>query len=128
MQKVIHLEFYYSSVEFKLFEQYGDVNRILQLIKEVENAGIPCRIVDTKDMTDDERSNVYLTSCVPAVKNKYPIRQVFGSKKYSGTFFGTKVPALLIYGGGRYPEHVFPHKEKGQLVTIEMFLETLIKK
>lgn len=95
MQKITRLEFYYNSVEFEPFEQYGDLSRTLQLLKQTENAGILCVIVDTKDLTDNERNNIYSTACVPVVKNKYPIRQIFGSKRYIGTYFGTKAPPLL---------------------------------
>lgn len=76
----------------------------LQRAEDLRRQGWKVRLVDTSQMTEDERYAVYVRSTTPAMKNKNPIRQVFGSRKQSGFMFGSGVPALLIQAPCRSPK------------------------
>ena len=82
------------------------------------------QIVDTNDMTEQERMNNYITACLPSVKHKYRVRTVFGTNRQSGIFFGKHQPALYLEGD---LWHVCPHEKNGTLITIEEFLSNLLK-
>jgi len=85
--------------------------------------------IDTRDMNEEELGKIYSKSCYPSVyTKKYKIRQVFGSRKKSASFFCRGVPALLVYEDIEYPVDVYPHEEKGgKIITIKEFLEKLTK-
>jgi hypothetical protein len=59
------------------------------------------------------------------MKNKNPIRLVFGSHKHSVSQFGLGVPALLVQSSSDEVVDVFPHKESERIVTINEFLSSL---
>jgi len=56
----------------------------------------------------------------------YRIRKVFGSARDSGKYFGREVPALLVYENDELID-VYPHEERGKLITIEEFLVRKLK-
>lgn len=105
----------YNSGVFEALERANDLCR----------KGWKVRTVDTAHMNEDERFAVYLKATTPAMKNKNPIRQVFGSRKQSAFMFGLGIPALLVQTSTGEVVDVFPHKESERIVTINDFLSSL---
>ena len=97
----------------------------LERAEDLRKQGWKIRAADTAQMTADERYAAYLRAMTPAVKNKNPIRQVFGSRKQSGFMFGLGVPALIVQAPSGAVVDVFPHKESDRIVTINEFLSSL---
>jgi hypothetical protein len=97
----------------------------LERAEDLRKQGWKIRAVDTAQMTEDEKYAAYLRSTTPAMKNKSPIRQVFGSLKQSGFMFGLGVPALLVQSPSGEVVDVFPHRESERIVTINEFLSSL---
>ncbi|MCS6936973.1 MAG: hypothetical protein RMJ96_03495 [Candidatus Bipolaricaulota bacterium] len=69
----------------------------------------------------------YMKAVMPAVLRKYRVRQVFGSKRHPGRFFGKEVPALVVYENG-HPRDIYPHEENGQVISIKAFLESFLRR
>lgn len=125
--KLIH---HSGTVPFDSAENEGlELLKIQGLLERLEKLGVVWETIDTAPMSADQLSDLYIESILPAVYRKYHVRQVFGSKRHSGSFFGKGVPALLVYEpGGRYPSDVYPHRAGDHIVTIRAFLEDLLKK
>jgi len=103
---------------------------ILRLLEALEAQGhITCEVVDTDTLPNRVLHEIYTKATIPAVQKGrlgYSIRQVFGSRRKSGTFFGKQVPALLVYEAGeQYPTDVYPHQLGPVTITIREFLESL---
>ena len=95
-------------------------------IEDLCRHGVKIRVVDTAQMSDQERWTAYMGVIAPSVMKKYPIRQVFGSRRQSGFMFGRGVPALVVQTPpGEMAEDVFPHEESGRIVTINESLSRL---
>ena len=99
-------------------------DRAMQLLKKMK---VSFEIVDTSQLPDDELYNAYSDACTPSVYRKFRIRQIFGSRRHSGWLFGKGVPALLVYEGSQeYPVDVYPHEERGRIITIREYVEKLL--
>lgn len=106
-----------------------DLTEIKAILQRLEQFGVSREIINTTTLSDKELSNLYIEAVLPAVYKKYPVRQVFGSKRNSGFLFGKGVPALLVSEPGQqYPTDVYPHRNGDGVVTIRAFLEDLLKK
>jgi hypothetical protein len=101
------------------------IDEALKRTEDLSRQGVQVRVVDAAQMTEDERFAVYVRATTPAMKNKNPIRQVFGSLKHSASMFGLGVPALLVQTQLGEVLDVFPHKESERIVTINEFLSSL---
>ncbi len=113
------LTFYWNS---KHPEPRTDVEKVLKLIRSL-GKNVTTRLIDTSNMTDEERYQAYIESVMPAVYNRYNARKVFGTNRISGVFFGKEQPALVLKDGKKWD--VYPHLERKRLVTIEGCLEKL---
>ncbi|GBC78033.1 hypothetical protein HRbin08_01519 [bacterium HR08] len=128
----MYLELYYDPTceIFRTDPANEGFPEVPRLIEEVRQKGIEVEIMDTGKMSEGERREAYEKAAVLAVRKKYRVRQVFGSRRYGyGPDFGKGVPALLVYKekGDQYPEDVYPHEREGKIFTIKEFLEQLLK-
>jgi len=123
---------YYHSSDHRVFMEdpanagVGEVEKLLELVEQV---GANVEIVDTAELEDEERLDIYARHAVgPAVRNRYPIRQIFGTRRRGGfVFFGRQVPALVVLkDGDRVPADVYPHGEGGRIITIREFLTAFL--
>jgi len=101
---------------------------IQNLLQRLEARGHSFEIIGCGDLTDEQVMSRYIEEAVvPSVYKKFRIRQVFGSRRHSGWLFGSGVPALIVYEGGKSID-VYPHEDlSGRTVTIEEFLESLLR-
>jgi|ERR1700730_270025 len=100
----------------------ADIDAALDRIEDLRREGK----VQVVELRDDEVQAVYLRATTPSVMKKYPIRQVFGSRKHSASQFARGVPALVVQSAsGTMAEDVFPHKESERIVTIHEALSRL---
>ena len=98
-------------------------DKVLELLN---NKGFNYKVIDTNKLSNEEIQEKYIEACAPSVYKKYRIRQVFGSRRHSGWLFGKGVPALLVYEEAeKYPVDVFPHEERGRIITVKEYLENL---
>ena len=103
----------------------SDTGKIIQLLDKLKGSKkLDYKIIDTSKMTDSQRWDAYGKVIGPSVFNKYEVRRVFGTNRQSGIFFGKEQPALLVEGD---IWDIFPHKKNGKDITIEKFLENLMK-
>ena len=94
-------------------------------VRRVREAGATYRVIDVSDRSREELEDAYERLAVPpSVRKRYRVRHIFGTNKYSGTFFGKGVPALVVLEDGR-PQDVYPHEEDGKIVTIKDFLDRI---
>ncbi len=97
----------------------------LSVAQALQQKGSPIQLVNTIRLNQEELQKAYFDAVVASVQKKYRIRQVFGSRRRSGWFFGRGVPALLVYGHSqKVPDEVYPHERTGRIVTIKEFLES----
>jgi len=126
----MYLELYYGpNGEIYTTPANEGFSEVPGLMEKLHEKGIEVETKDTGRMTEEERQEAYWKAARVAVRKKYKVRQVFGSRRQGGgPYFGKQVPALLVYGekGALYPEDVYPHEEKGTTVTIAEFLEQLL--
>jgi len=116
------VEFYYSSAQSsgQLFP--CDNKRALELVKQLAAKGMAAKAIDVAGMKD--RFPIYhKTVSGPDAS----VRPVFGAKGALVEDFGTNVPALLVFEGGRYPTQAFPRTDaKRGTIRVEQALEDLI--
>jgi hypothetical protein len=80
--------------------------------------------LDADVLTPNECSGLY-AEAMNAAGTRYPIRQVFGSRKNSAmSEFGKHIPALIVLDGTQ-PVEVFPHEEDSSYVTIRSYVDAL---
>ena len=119
------IKFYYNS---QIDTVWCNLNQILTQLKTLDEAGVSVTLIDTASMDDLQISSHYMEATYPSVRKQYGIRQIFGSQRKSGQFFGRQQPALLVYqGNGRQPEDTYPHDENGERMRIEDFLEQTMR-
>ncbi|MFZ1078038.1 MAG: hypothetical protein WAN47_11485 [Nitrosotalea sp.] len=103
----------------------SDVNKIIQLLDKLKKSKkLDYKILDTSKMNDSERLDAYGKVIGPSVFNKYEVRRSFGTNRQSGIFFGKEQPALLVEGD---IWDIYPHRKNGKEITIEKFLENLVR-
>lgn len=80
--------------------------------------------LDADALASEQHSTLY-TDAMQAAGTRYPIRQVFGTRKHSAmSIFGKQIPALLVYKDAT-PVEVFPHPEGDGYVTIRDYVDGL---
>jgi hypothetical protein len=116
------VEFYYSSAQ-KPGEMFPcDIKRALQLVKDLQGAGVDCKAVDVAGVKD--RFPIYHKSVSGPDAS---VRPVFGAKGALVEDFGTTVPAVLVFQGDRYPVMAFPRTDaKRGTIRVEQALEDLV--
>jgi len=128
----MYIELYFDP-NCKVFEAPEPENEgflaVPGLVEELQRRGIQIEVKDTGRMTEEERQEAYWKATTATRRKKFKIRQIFGSQRQGGgPYFGKQVPALLVYKekGASYPEDVYPHEEKGEIVTIKELLDQLL--
>ena len=116
------VEFYYSSTQ-KPGETFPcDIKKALQLVKDLQGAGINSKAIDVAGIKD--RFPIYHKSVSGPDAS---VRPVFGFKGALVEDFGTTVPALLIFEGDRYPVMAFPRTDAQRgTIRVEQALEDLV--
>jgi hypothetical protein len=116
------VEFYYSSTDKPGQTFPCDINRALDLVKQLQAAGVNCKATDVVGIKD--RFPIYHKSVSGPDAS---VRPVFGFKGALVEDFGTTVPALLVFEGDRYPVSAFPRTDaKRGTIRVEQALEDLI--
>jgi hypothetical protein len=98
---------------------------ILRELARRGEAGHSYAVIDTTNLSDDQRAQLYIGTAVVAAGNRYRVARVFGSNRHPGQDFGWRVPALLVYAAkaDTYPVDVYPHEFKdGRIETIASLL------
>jgi|ERR1700687_1140798 len=116
------VEFYYSSAQ-KPGETFPcNINRALDLVKQLQAVGVKCKAIDVVGIKD--RFPIYHKSVSGPDAS---VRPVFGFKGALVEDFGTTVPALLIFEGDRYPVFAFPRTDAQRgTIRVEQALEDLV--
>ena len=122
------LKYYFSSGDEPFETPTNDgIGSVSGLLDQLQEQGVPVDQVDVSGLTEKGRADAYLDAVRASVLKKYKIRQVFGSKRLSGTFFGKQVPALILGNlASGHPEGVYPHQEPGEVASIAVFLRAYI--
>jgi len=116
------VEFYYSSKQAPGSTFPCDIQRALQLVKELQGAGVDCKAIDVDGIKD--RFPIYHKSVSGPDAS---VRPVFGFKGALVEDFGTTVPALLIFEGDRYPVLAFPRTDAQRgTIRVEQALQDLV--
>jgi hypothetical protein len=117
-----HVEFYYSSAQ-KSGELFPcDINKALDLVKQLQASGVKAKAVDVAGIKD--RFPIYHKSVSGPDAS---VRPVFGAKGALVEDFGTNVPALLVFEGDRYPVVAFPRTDAQRgTIRVEQALQDLI--
>lgn len=122
---------YYHSSEHDPMEDRANLGLedVPTLLDQAGQVGASAEDVDTAEMTEEDRYKYYSRhAVVPSFSNRYAIRQVFGTRRRGGSFFGREIPALIVMANGdNSPMDVFPHQEGGNIVTIRDFLASFLK-
>jgi hypothetical protein len=126
----MHLKLYFDSTRNILSvpanQGFSEVLDILKKLKKERK--VVSEIVDTKNFSKENLWDVYSQAMVPSVFKKFKLRQIFGSRRRSASFFGREVPALLVFEKTEdQPEDVYPHEEMGRIITIKDFLERFLR-
>jgi hypothetical protein len=120
--KAKQVEFYYSSTQKPGSTFPCDIKRTLELVKQLQAAGVAGKAVDVDGIKD--RFPIYHKSVTGPDAS---VRPVFGFKGALVEDFGTTVPALLVFEGDRYPVMAFPRTDaKRGTIRVEQALEDLI--
>ena len=115
------LEFFYD-------RNNSDKEEVKKIVKKLENLkkrGLEFVSIDINGFSESDIFKLYSKAFIPAVSQKYKIRNVFGTHRRPGIYFGNKVPAILVYENDENPTDVYPHDDHGKIVTIEEFLNRL---
>ena len=116
------VEFYYSSAQAPGSTFHCDIPKALQLVKELQGAGVDCKAIDVAGIKD--RFPIYHKSVSGPDAS---VRPVFGFKGALAEDFGTTVPALLIFEGDRYPVLAFPRTDAQRgTIRVEQALQDLV--
>ena len=116
------VEFYYSSAQKPGVTFPCDIPRALQLVKELQEAGVDCKAIDVAGIKD--RFPIYHKSVSGPDAS---VRPVFGFKGALVEDFGTTVPALLVFEGDRYPVLAFPRTDAQRgTIRVEQALQDLV--
>ena len=122
------LKYYFSSEDepFKTPTNDG-IESVSGMLGRLHEQGVPVDRINVAELTEKGRADAYMDAVRASVLKKYKIRQVFGSKRISGTFFGKQVPALILGNlASGHPEGVYPHQEPGEIASIAVFLRAYI--
>ena len=123
------LKYYFSSDDEPFETPTNDgLEGVSALLDTLHEQGVPVDQIDVAKLTERERADAYLDAVKVSVLKKYKIRQVFGSRRLSGTLFGKQVPALILGNlASGHPEAVYPHQEPGEVMPIAVFLRAYIE-
>jgi len=117
------LELYYDSTIEPYRMARFNRQKVLEILDDLRRIGINVQIFDTAGWESGMLRDVYLRACGSAIGGKFRIKGIFGAGR-NGRYFGRRVPALLCIEGGKVA-CVFPHEEKGKMITIEEGLRSL---
>jgi hypothetical protein len=116
------VEFYYSTAQKPVETWPCDIQKALQLIKDLQGKGVDAKAIDCSGIKD--RFPIYHKSVSGPDAS---VRPVFGFKGALAGDFGTNVPAVLVFEGDRYPVMAFPRNDaKRGTIGVEQALQDLI--
>jgi hypothetical protein len=116
------VEFYYSSAQRPGETFPCDIQKALQLLKDLQGTGVNAKAIDVAGIKD--RFPIYHKSVSGPDAS---VRPVFGFKGALVEDFGTTVPALLVFEGERYPVLAFPRTDAQRgTIRVEQALQDLI--
>lgn len=101
------------------------IHQVLDQLEQLRlKGGHQVEIIDTTEMSDDDRFSLYLNEAIVAARRRYRVRRTFGSNSRPGKGLGREVPALIVYSeGSQRPEDVYPHESSiGEITTIADYL------
>jgi hypothetical protein len=85
--------------------------------------GCELQLFDTRALTEKDRVDMYITNAMwPAAKRHYEVKPMFGTGRYTGLFFGSQVPALVVVADSGEVLDIYPHRKSGREVTIREVL------
>jgi len=120
------VEFYYSTQDTPSPQYFCNIQKALELCRQLQERGIEVKVTDMAEFTGD-LFPIYNAAVTGPSSAK---RSVFGTKGALEAEFGTTVPALLVYTNAtdRSPTEVFPRmdRELNRLVGVEEALEKLL--
>jgi len=125
-----YLEYYMSSKTAPLKIPCNEgIEAVPKLLQRLTMLGIPCKIVDTCQMSEKERGEIYNSVIVVSVKDSFRRREIFRGKHGKSNFFGREVPALVVYDdeNKRKIIDVLPKKMGDRIITIKQSLEKFIE-
>ena len=122
------LKYYFSTEVKPTFAPTNEgVAEVTKMLGQLKKLGVPVELINVDSLTETERADAYQDAVRVSVVRKYRIRQVFGSRRISGTSFGNHVPALIIRNMETgTPEEVYPRQEPGRVVPIAAFLRAYL--
>lgn len=97
------------------------LSEALKLLNDIEKKGkAKVERIDTVNLSHAELFEIYSQAGKPAVYKGYDIASVFRGPHRRRLWFGSRIPALLVYEGddSLYPTVTYPHKEGDQIKTI----------
>lgn len=126
-----YFEYYMNSKILPLKIRYNEgIQGVPKLLEKLTMRGIPCKVIDTCQISEKERGEIYNNVIVVSVKDSFQRREVFRGKHGKGNFFGKEVPALVVYENEskRKIIGVLPKKIGDHIITIKQFLEEFLEK
>jgi len=100
----------------------------LKLLNDIEKKGkAKVERIDTVNLSEAELFEIYSQAGKAAVYRGYDIAGLFRGARRRRLWFGSTIPALLVYeeDDSVYPTDTYPHKEGDQMKTILDGLLTL---
>jgi hypothetical protein len=126
---MLKFELFYDPDLSSIFDtvpQNKDVRDVLEHIDDFRKDGAPIEKRNTAKMSATDLEHAYIRAILPSVYRKYRVRQMFGSRRQAGLFFGRGVQALLITDTtNQTPGDIYPHEQADRVVTIHDFLSEL---
>lgn len=130
------LQYYFSSAHqpFSNDPANAGLDEVPSLLEHAEAFSFQVEQIDTANWSDQQRSELYSMTMKAILarppRERYAIREVFGSRRRGmGPYFGREVPALLVLEEEcKQILEVYPHRRKGQIVTVRDGLWEWIKR
>lgn len=97
------------------------LSEALKLLNDIEKKGkAKVERIDTVNLSQMELYGIYSQTHKPAIKEKHEVASVFRGARRRRLWFGSRIPALLVYeeDDSLYPTVTYPHKQGDQIKTI----------
>jgi len=126
-----YFEYYMNSKTPPLKIPYNEgIEAVPKLLEKLTMLGIPCKVIDTCQMSEKERGEIYNNVIIVSVEDSFQRREIFRGKGGKRNFFGKEVPALVVYENEskRKIIDVLPKKISDHIITIKQSLEKFLEK
>ncbi len=118
------LKLYFSG---RLAREGNYLDQTLQLLWELETKGVDFELINTDGWTKEQFRHLYDEAVGSAGRNRYAIKEAFGSRSDGRSGFGKYVPALFIHDEAGRCVAVYPHLKGGRMVQIPEYLVDLLR-